>query len=426
VAPRRPDAKYLLVLSTASVVILVGGWLVRPSSTPEAPVALLTEADLSQLARLAERRSLDGTAEYFAGVAHDVQPSIVRVTDLHASGIVWEPDRLVTVRLPVSRPPSPVGVHLDADKRLTDATRWGPNLPLATLAVRDRPAWTPVTRAAQLPKAGEWVVAVWRTGEGAVFAPGSYVERAPLHCWLPSAHEIATTVPLLPTMAGGGLFDLDGRLLAVILPCGERLAALAVASVAELLSRAATIEQQIHARFGLVVSRPPPEAAGYFAEADAVIVREVRPQQTGDDAGFIAGDWIVAVNGSAVSGVDDLAPALTVAVEITVRRARREIDLAVPPTAGSAERDAAASDLGLMWEPAPRGFAIDDVAAESRAARAGLRPGDRIVRVDYAEPRSLDDLRRRLRARETATVLIEIERDSRRIALWLPPENARE
>jgi hypothetical protein len=417
------DPKYLLSLALASVVILVGGWLIRPRATPAAPVALLTEVDLAQLARRDQRRSLDSMTSYFAGVADDVKSSVVRVPELSASGIVWSPQRVITTRVSGT---APVSVRLDAETRVAHPDRWGPNLPLATLTLRGEREWAPATPATVPPGPGDWVVAVWRSDDAAVFVTGTYLERAPLDCRFGMAQEIVASLPLTEKMAGGGLFDLDGHLLALILPCGERVAALASTSIAGLLAQDATIPESIDARYGLVVSPRTPEEAPYFAGADGVLVREVVREQSGDLAGFVAGDLIVAVNGNAVSSVEDLAPVLTSPAEITVRRAFRRVVLALTGLTSEVRRGTPSADAGLVWESAPRSFAVDGVVAESRAARGAIEPGDRIVRIDYVQPRSLENVERLLRARADSPVLLEIERGDRRLVRWLPPEDARE
>ena len=96
---------------------------------------------------------------------------------------------------------------------------------------------------------------------------------------------------------------------------------------------------------------------------------------------------------------------------IVIRRGakRLTIDLSV--------RGAAAATGALTWEPAVQGFRLDGIAAGGWAAQAGLEAGDRVVRIDRSEPRSIDDVRRRLGDEKPPPMLIEVERDGRLIAI---------
>jgi membrane-associated protease RseP (regulator of RpoE activity) len=69
----------------------------------------------------------------------------------------------------------------------------------------------------------------------------------------------------------------------------------------------------------------------------------------------------------------------------------------------------------VKWESLPRTFTIDAVRPGSREQRAGLQPGDQLLRLDQVEPRTLDQVKRRLRA--PTPVLAEIARGRRRLAM---------
>ena len=67
-------------------------------------------------------------------------------------------------------------------------------------------------------------------------------------------------------------------------------------------------------------------------------------------------------------------------------------------------------------EPAAAGLVIGSVSPGSRGEAAGLRAGDRIVRVDDREPRNKADLRRALARRP---IFVELERGARRLGMLL-------
>ena len=131
-------------------------------------------------------------------------------------------------------------------------------------------------------------------------------------------------------------------------------------------------------------------------------------------------DVIVGLGEHQVGAPQDLQP-LLLPPELGMRlvRARRgrrtvEADLSGqsgPPAAP--EED----DHGLRLASGPAGFPIGSVSPGSRADEAGIRTGDRIVRVDNVEPRSASDLRRVLARHRPA--FVELERGGRRLGLLL-------
>jgi hypothetical protein len=65
---------------------------------------------------------------------------------------------------------------------------------------------------------GTSVVAVWRTASGCAFAPGYLTTAASLSADQAPAAALSSTVTLTRDTEGGALFDLDGHLIAMIVP----------------------------------------------------------------------------------------------------------------------------------------------------------------------------------------------------------------
>jgi hypothetical protein len=154
------NPRYVAVLAIVSVCILVSGWFGRPRDIPEAPTPAPSETELEQLARRAERRSLEGMTRYFDGVSREAALSMVRITDADVSGIVWDERRIVVPTL--DAPPGSGGVLVANGSNVSQARPavWGPNLPVAALLLSQRGNRLPARRAAALPAVGGWVVAV--------------------------------------------------------------------------------------------------------------------------------------------------------------------------------------------------------------------------------------------------------------------------
>jgi S1-C subfamily serine protease len=422
--PTPHSGRYISALALAACLILSIGWFLRPRDIPSSPAPLPSESELAQLARRAERRSLDSMATYFAVTADDVESSIVHVPTSGASGVVLNSGTIVTVPLPRLADEA-VMVQSAFGQGLVQPTMWGPRLPLAVLTPRGSlPGLAAARDARSLPEAGNWVLVVWRAGRERRFTSGSYIQSASVTCDRSPAQEVVSSLSLTHMMVGGGLFDIDGGLLAVILPCDDRVAAIATTSVAAILSQSDTDQQRVLAKYGLVLDVLADEEAEYFEVDGGVIVREVYNGYRGDEAGLMPGDIITTLNEEAVTTPDDLAVLArssgeeTLALEVRRGSTRLTITFAGDDV-GPEPNTPAPPGLGVVWEPSTERYTIEGVIPGSRAALAGIAPGDRVVRIDHAEPRSLAQVRRVLADDRTLPVLLEIERADRRFAIVL-------
>jgi S1-C subfamily serine protease len=422
--------KYIAVLTLAACLILGGGWLLRPRDIPNSPAPLPSDSELAQLARRAERRSLDSMATYFAVTAGDVESSIVHLPGADTSGVVWDDGTIVTAPL-LQQAAGTVTVQSRSGQDRGEPMIWGPRVPLAAVVIGDGLAGVrAASNATSIPEAGTWVLAVWRVGRDRGFAPGSYLQSAAVTCGERRLQEVVSSLALSHMMIGGGLFDIDGGLLALILPCGDRVAAIATASVAAVLTQADTTEQRVLARYGLVLGALSDDEAAYFELGDGVIVREVWAGFRGAEAGVLPGDIIDALDGAVVTAPGDLGalgePPGEQALELSVRRGTGTLTLTLTPTVGLPGNDleefvdaVAPPGAGLVWEapPPPEPYRIEGVVPDSRAAVAGVEPGDRLVRIDHAEPRNLAQIRQIFEDSRTLPVLLDIERGERRLAV---------
>jgi membrane-associated protease RseP (regulator of RpoE activity) len=419
---RMQRQKYIAVLTLAAFLILGGGWLLRPREIPNSPAPLPTESELALLARRAERRSLDSMTTYFAVTAGDVESSIVYLPGPGTSGVVWGDGRIVTAPL-LQQASGMVTVQSGFGQDRGEPTIWGPRVPLAAVALGDglvglRAASSPTA----IPEAGTWVLAVWRAGPDRGFAPGNYLQSVPTTCGERRVQEVVSSLAPTRMMVGGGLFDIDGGLLAVMLPCDDRIAAIATSSVAAMLTQADTSEQRLLARYGLVLGELSAAEVAYFELNDGVMVREVWTGYRGHEAGLLPGDIILALDGAAVTATGGLValgePPGEQALELSVRRGTRALTIEL------SENDleevpalAATPGAGLVWDTPLEPYRIDAVLPDSRAAVAGIEPGDRLIRIDHADPRNLAQVQQVFSDTTTLPVLLDIERGERRLAI---------
>jgi hypothetical protein len=392
-AARHP--RYVAALTAVAGIILLLGAFLRPqpdASTSAAPPP--SEMDLLRLARLSQRRSLENMTAYFSSIADEAARALHYVSDRRTSGVAWSQDLMV----------APWHAR---------TTLPGPEMPLVAM---DPPAdmpLVPAPRAPSLPRSGDWVVAVWQSASSRAFAPGTYLQSVEVDCGRVRVQEALATIALTPTMAGGALFDVDGQLLAVLLRCGDRVAAVDAAGVEAMLEYSRSPEARMLEDFGFRASPPTLDEAAHFQITDGALVREVWDGHPADLADLRPGDVISTEDFQRLLSPPPEGPA-----ELAARRGSRMVKIVL----SRAQDDAAVADsgppeVGLMWEARGPRYPIESVVPGSAADRAGMRSGDVIVRINHVEPKDLAQVRRLLAGRGSKTAFVELARGHRRIGV---------
>lgn len=416
------NRKYVALLAFVACVILIIGWLVRPRDVPQSPAAVPSDSELQQLARRAQRRSLEDMTSYFAGVAADLRASLAYLPSSKITGIAWSETEIVTGPMRLDGRATAVKVDIDSRAVETLPRVYGGQLPLAALHLTGTSRLKASRRAASLPEVGDWMVAAWQTGGQPAFAAANYRQVAETACGLWPARELVSSLSLTRAMAGGGIFNMDGELLAMILPCDSRIAAIAPTSVDEILRLADTIEQRLLAEYGVLFAPLSENEARSAKLRSGLFLREVWSDTPAEDAGLWPGDVLTALNGRPAVATEDLralASASDVAFELTVQRAAQTLTLVLHPRS-PAESAGVVESPGLTLASTLETHRIESVEPGGPAARAGIQPGDRLVRIDHLEPRSAAQVRRALTAPRRAPLLLEVERGQRRIAIVIP------
>ena len=144
-----------------------------------------------------------------------------------------------------------------------------------------------------------------------------------------------------------------------------------------------------------------------------LLVKEVWIGSAGDRSGLRPGDILIAMGGFPITSADDIAMLGSPAespLTLTVRRAGRLVKIPAAVTTGNMSSEVAVA-------PAAAGYAVEALALESRAARAGLQIGDRVVAVNGIPPRSAVRITDILTSPSAAPAWIEIIRSDCRIGL---------
>lgn len=253
---------------------------------------------------------------------------------------------------------------------------------------------------------------------------------------------IQTDASINPGNSGGALVTLDGKLVgintAILSPAGGNIGiGFAVPS-----NMAVTVMNQLVAhgevrrgRIGIGIQDVTPDLAEALGLGDlrGPVIANVESGSPAERAGLRVGDVVTAVDGRAVLGSADLrnriglTPAgsdvrLTVARSDGVREVRVRIEAggrtASSQLAGTAFEGASLRNASRQEEreAGSDGVIVDSVTPGSRAARAGLRPGDVILAINRMPVTSVDDIRRWTSDRLT-TLAIELLRNGGRLLL---------
>ncbi len=324
------DPRYVAALTVVCALLLVVGFLVRPDEVAE-DLATASTPELPQLGRFADRRMLDRIADHFSYAATLVEDSVVLLAASGQSGVVWRVGEVVTSARP--------GPFLAADRTaladravVLDVSKAGPPLPFVLLQA-PRDASVIDRRPARLYPRGAWLLAVWRTLDGGLLhEPGNLFGFLERDCGSFGLTEVLTNFDFGPRQAGGGIFSLDGGLIAVILNCDGSLVAAEAGDLEPRARAALAADERIPSRYGMRVGQAAPDelAALGLPGPPRVVVRETWWGYGAHRAGLVPGDLILSIEGSPVAEIADLS-------DLLLPVSREHFDLEVWGAGGNGE-----------------------------------------------------------------------------------------
>lgn len=258
----------------------------------------------------------------FASLVEQTSATVVRVDARRrspSSGIVWSSDGLViTAHHAVEREEEiEIGFF---DGRTAEAKLVGrdPGSDLALLRVPASDLAVPAWSAAESVKVGHLALAVARPGRSARASMG--IVSALGGEWRSPAggrldRYLQTDIALQPGFSGSLLVDARGNALGMNTSGLLRAHSLAVPTatlrrVAETLVAHGRMRRAF-VGLGSIPIRLPVRAARASGQESALLVVAVQPDGPGDLSGVLVGDALLAVDGRALTQVDDLIEALT-------------------------------------------------------------------------------------------------------------------
>jgi len=380
------DKRYLALLILIAVLILVvGSWLRPRRQTAE---LVVSEAERLRLQYLAQQRSLQDFTSYFERVAGGFGTHLVRLKEPPATGLVWEGTGVMVPGLPRNHP-SDFTLRLDSSEFRASPVLVVPQLPISVLESRLSRGLQAVNRTeASALKPGKWVLLMIRQEDGSTgYSPGFFSSISTTQCGDHVVKEIVTSIPLDISKLGGGLFDLDGHLLGMVLQCGQRLASISTVSLNLLLQVASRPEGRLLQNYGIRLSELDTRAAAHFRHAEGVLISEVWKGSPAERAGLVPGDILTRWETAAVRTMEDLNPLLPKSSEgvanIEVVRGRRVVRMTLEAISGGWwSRVVSTAALGLQIEPPAAGYLIASAEPGSPAQSVGMRAGDRVMMID--------------------------------------------
>lgn len=252
---------------------------------------------------------------------------------------------------------------------------------------------------------------------------------------------IQTDASINPGNSGGALVDIDGDLIgintAIIAPSGGNVGigfAVPVAMAEAVMDQLLEYGEVRRGRLGVTIQDVTPELAEALelSTPEGAVITQVQPGSAADDAGLMAGDVVVAVDGASVINSSELRNRIGLTpvgedLDITVlrdgRRRTLEVEIGTAGQVTLAGGDTFARLRGAefrnmdpshpRFDDAP-GALVASVEQGSPAWRNGIRDGDIVLAVNRVRVTNVDELSAALE-RAGSTIALSVLRGNTRI-----------
>lgn len=416
---RTQNGKYVVILAVIAGAILTAGALLRPKKTPVMEV--VPEQERVRLNRLLQERALQDISTYLADTAAAATSGVVGVERRSVSGLAWPGNGLIVTGSGGDPFPDLVTITAPADARMqAETVRAGPEALVVALKPETPGALKPVRLAGSVGLSnGQWLVTVWRGSGGKhTFSAGIYSGAAQSVCGESPFRELVVGTPLSAAMEGGGVFDANAGLVGIVIRCGARWAVMASEDVARALGAEQDARSRVLRHYGLIGETLDDRSRKVFGVKEGLLITDVWDGYPADDAGLRAGDVIIAAGGKPVQSIDDLAAASDKVDGLTVEVSRWRQKVTVDLSRTGKDK----GPVGVVLDREIPGVRVDQVTEGGFAAEAGIRQGDRILRVGGEEVTSAAVWEKALARVRSAPQWVVIQRGTRRKGVWVGHE----
>ena len=394
--------QYVATLALIAALVLASGLVARRVLESHDAADLAPPSEAAPLQQLAQEGVMRRTAAYVAERVAAVAGYVEFVPASGASGVRWGRDSLLTVDR---------GRRVRAVALARDTARSA--VPLAPDTTRR-----------------EWLLVVGRDSSGRVLSTTTLAGgRTRMRCGDRVVETFVVGARLDEQLAGAGVFTVDGALLGMAAWCDGQLAAIPVRDL-RLLLAAHDAPTRVESPAGFSVSVGDSLARMFAGTDTALLVTAVRRGSRAAALGVRVGDLVVSVNGRAIRADSARRVLGDASLESLVVARRRGGRWTATTLVAPSDARVSADPFGLRTAPVDRGVPVTLVAPGSVAERAGLRVGDRLIRVADATVTSSATAARLLAAAASASsnapVLVTFERDGveRAALLNTPPSPA--
>jgi S1-C subfamily serine protease len=388
----RVNRRYIASLAAFAVVVLVVGVLVRRWLHDSDRAAPGPPSQAAAFQQLSQEGQLRRTAAYVAQRVNAVARFVDYVPAVGASGVRWAADTVITTD----------SAHIV--RALVGAA--------AAHAVGDS-----TTRAVSMAPDSvrrDWLLVVGRSATGSVLSATVLAGgRAAVECDGHTVESFVLGMPLDERLAGAGLFNITGEALGMAVWCDGRVLPIPASEIERLVREGGRTVAP--SPFGLGV-RDDSLARAYLGGGPAVLVDHVRRGSAADRAGLRVGDALLTIGGASAGtprARATLGPSLAESLVVSRRRGGTVARVALSRSPLELSERETGFGIGVTPPAVPRGIEVTEVRPDSPAARAGLRAGDRLVRVGetaVTSPAEVDRLLAQASASRGPTLVV-VDRD---------------